>query len=356
MKSVYKLDFYASLIICNEKKTNINKIRLIIMSKKIRIWIHSLFKLIVLLILINSCKKEKDQLKLPVVTTSEITGITSNRAFCGGTILSDITVSVTECGVCWSTAQTPTIADNKSISGSGVVSLGSFTCEIKDLTSNSTYFISAYATNSAGTAYGQVLLITTAPTLTDIDGNVYSTVTIGTQTWMAENLKTTKYNDDTAVPNVTDETEWANLTTGAYCWYDNNASAYKATYGALYNWYAINTGKLCPTGWHVPSDAEWLTLENYLGGEDVAGGKLKEAGTTHWLSPNTGATNETGFTGLPGGFRWDWGTEFWPIGQSGFWWLATEPYAWHLDTGGTIILGVDILPEKIGASVRCLKN
>lgn len=142
-------------------------------------------------------------------------------------------------------------------------------------------------------------------TVKDIDGNVYDTVRIGTQVWMVENLKTTKYNDGTSIPLVTDDTEWENLGTPGYCWFNNDAATYKSAYGALYNWYSVNTGKLCPTGWHVPTDAEWTILIDYLGGEGVAGGKMKEAGLTHWPTPNTGATNSSGFTALPGGCRGD---------------------------------------------------
>jgi len=160
-----------------------------------------------------------------------------------------------------------------------------------------------------------------ANTVTDIDGNAYRTVTIGTQVWMAENLKTTRYNDGTVIPLVTDLTAWSNLTTPGYCWY-NDSAIYGNTYGALYNWFAVNRGKLAPPGWHVPTDSEWTVLSTYLGGDSVAGGKLKEAGTTHWLSPNTGATNATGFTALPGGIRSYDGT-FYGIGGDGYWWSAT---------------------------------
>ena len=142
-----------------------------------------------------------------------------------------------------------------------------------------------------------------ARTVKDIEGNVYKTVTVGKQVWMKENLKTTKYNDGKAIPVVTDDKAWEALTTPAYCWYKNDARANKKTYGALYNWYAVNTNKLCPGGWHVPTDEEWRTLTTYLGGEAVAGGKLKETDTTHWESPNTGATNESGFTALSSGSR-----------------------------------------------------
>jgi uncharacterized protein (TIGR02145 family) len=137
--------------------------------------------------------------------------------------------------------------------------------------------------------------------VTDIDGNVYNTVTIGDQVWMAENLKTTKLNDGTSISNAIDNIAWASLSTPGYCWFINNRATYEI-YGALYNWYAVYTDKLCPTGWHVPSNSEWTTLTDHLGGAEVAGGKLKESGSSHWASPNTGATNVTGFTALPGGY------------------------------------------------------
>jgi uncharacterized protein (TIGR02145 family) len=168
----------------------------------------------------------------------------------------------------------------------------------------------------------------------DADGNYYSVVQIGTQVWMAENLKTTKYNDGTSIPNVTDDRAWRALSTPAYCWYNNDATTYKNTYGALYNWYSVNTAKLAPVGWHIPTDDEWTTLTTYLGGLSVAGGKLKEAGTAHWRTPNTGATNETGFSALPGGcHNSDYG--YFPyLGYSGYWWSSTESntgYAWSRD-------------------------
>jgi uncharacterized protein (TIGR02145 family) len=167
--------------------------------------------------------------------------------------------------------------------------------------------------------------ICNAQTVTDIDGNIYHTVAIGSQTWMVENLKTTKYNDGTSIPNVTDSTAWKALSTPGVCTYNNTSNADTInTYGRLYNWYTVNTGKLCPAGWHVPTDAEWTTLTDYLGGESVAGGKLKEIGTTHWQSPNTGATNETGFTALPGGYRFDFNVSFDRIGIYGYWWSSTE--------------------------------
>lgn len=195
--------------------------------------------------------------------------------------------------------------------------------------------------------------------ITDADGNIYTSVAIGTQVWMAENLKTTKFNDGTAIPLVTDNTEWSNLTTSGYCWYSNDESTYKNTYGALYNWYTVNTGNLCPSGWHVPSDPEWTTLTTYLGGDGVSGGKLKEAGNIHWNTPNTDATNETGFTALPGGYRYLNGN-FFIIGDEGYWWTATESNTtngWYRSMVRTSS-NVNRLnySKKDGFSVRCLRD
>jgi len=197
-------------------------------------------------------------------------------------------------------------------------------------------------------------------TMTDQEGNVYKTITIGTQTWMAENLRTTKYSDGTDIPNVSGNTEWSGLTIGAFCNYNNTINSDSiATFGRLYNWYAVNTGKLAPAGWHVPSEAEWATLQSYLGG-DLAGGKLKETGTTHWNSPNTGATNESGFTALPAGCRTDSGGSFQGMNDFGNWWGATE-YSTDASMLYTIFnngsnLDISNGSKFLGISVRCIKN
>ena len=205
--------------------------------------------------------------------------------------------------------------------------------------------------------------ITFADPVSDTDGNTYKTVTIGTQVWMAENLKTTKYNDGTAIPNVTDVNAWAALTTGAYCWYLSQGYN-KDTYGGLYNWYAVNPttngGKnLCPVGWHVPTDNEWTTLTTFLGGASSgAAGKMKETGTSHWLSPNTGATNSSGFSGLPGGYRVKNG--YTQISLEGYWWSSTQfntDNAWHRSmiwNDGNVQQTSSALLR--GLSIRCLKN
>ena len=200
-------------------------------------------------------------------------------------------------------------------------------------------------------------------TVKDIDGNIYHTVTIGTQTWMTENLKTTHYNDGTDIPLVAEDADWASLVTPAYCWYNNDAATNKNKYGAMYNWFAVETGKLAPVGWHVPTDAEWTTLATYLGGEEVAGGKLKEAGTTNWLTPNTGATNSTGFAALPGGWRsWEKEGEFSPLGGTmGIWWSSTESEtlnAWisgMLYNNSTLGRAPDFY-KMDGLSVRCVRD
>jgi uncharacterized protein (TIGR02145 family) len=201
--------------------------------------------------------------------------------------------------------------------------------------------------------------VVTAPTVTDADGNVYPAVVIGTQTWMAANLKTTKYNDGTSIPLVATAAAWSADTTAAYCWYNEEQATYEKPYGALYNWYAVNTGKLAPTGWHVPTDAEWHTLIAYLGDSTTAGGKLKEAGTAHWATPNTGAGNSTGFTALPSGSCYTSGF-FYLIGEYGWIWSSTAASstdAYHV----YMIYNSNAIYRKggakgIGFSVRCVKN
>lgn len=189
--------------------------------------------------------------------------------------------------------------------------------------------------------------------VTDIDGNKYATIQIGTQTWMAENLKTTRYNDGTVIPNVTDNAAWE-IPTGAWSYYDND-STYNT--GKLYNWNAVNTGKLCPQSWHIPTDAEWTVLTDYLGGEEAAGGKMKSV--TGWESPNTGATNERGFSGLPGGYRIG-GREFLNIGFVGYWWSATEynpdaaRYRKLIHNNSNV--GSDYSGKGSGLSCRCLRD
>ncbi len=205
-------------------------------------------------------------------------------------------------------------------------------------------------------------LLAQVPTLTDIDGNVYKTVIIGTQVWMAENLRTKKYRDGTPIPYVTNSPTWINLSTGAYCYYAYTSS-FGTEYGPLYNWYAVaDSRNLCPSGWHVPSDNEWSVLINYLGGADVAGGKMKEVGTSHWNTPNTGADNSSGFTALGGGWiADDGGGYYWYY--SGNWWSSTlydsnSPWLVNInsDLRRCIRTHGDYYRKKAGLSVRCIKD
>ena len=213
--------------------------------------------------------------------------------------------------------------------------------------------------------FGLGITVLQSQTVKDIDGNVYKTITAGTQTWMAENLKTTKFNDGTIIPLFTVEAnDWANhtvsaSTTPAYCWLFDSASVYKDTYGAFYNGFAIAAGNLCPTGWHVPSDEEWTILTNLLGGENVAGSKLKEKGTKHWPDGNDGATNELGFTALAAGAIEDNGSN-WSFGHYGTWWSSTnydEKSLWTRLLYGTIPnIYRTYASMQIGYPVRCIKG
>lgn len=187
----------------------------------------------------------------------------------------------------------------------------------------------------------------------------YPSVTICSQKWMDKNLDVTTYRNGDTIAYVTNSTAWAALTTGAWCYYNNDPST-NATYGKLYNWYAVNDSRgLTPAGWHVPSDAEWTILETCLGGSSVAGGAIKVTGTTTWTSPNTGATNSSGFAGLPGGLRNNVG-QFLSVGGNSYWWSSTEnftSFAWFRSlvySNGSI--GSSYTTKQYGFSVRCIRD
>jgi uncharacterized protein (TIGR02145 family) len=195
-------------------------------------------------------------------------------------------------------------------------------------------------------------------TIKDIDGNVYTSVTIGTQVWLVENLKTTKYRNGDLIGTTTNDI--SGESSPEYQWAHDGNESNVATYGRLYTWYAVTDSRnVCPAGWHVPSDAEWTTLTTFLGGDTVAGGKLKETGTTHWTTPNTGATNETGFTALPSGYRYLDGSYI-NIGLIGFWWSSTgysatdAYYHYMICYFSTVRRLYD--NKQFGYSVRCLKD
>ena len=294
---------------------------------------------------------------LPVVTTADLVATSTTTGTGGGTVTGDGGSAITSRGVCWNTTANPTTANSKTTDGTGT---GTYTSNITGLTANTTYHVRAYAINGVGTAYGADKTFTTDPlTVVDNDGNTYNVIRIGTQVWMKENLKTTTFNDDAAVAYVTGTTAWTNLTSHGYCWYNNDAGN-KNTYGALYNWYAVATGKLCPVGWHVPTDDDCLSLEDYFSISTTVGGQLKEIGTAHWTSPNTGATDEVGFKALPGGLRSETGT-FQFITNYGFWWTSSTESAsldkWYREleynTDNVVRYYKD---DNNGMSVRCIKD
>ena len=303
---------------------------------------------------------------VPTLTTAAASAITSSTAISGGTISSDGGAAITARGICWSISESPLITDN--IATDPEAGIGSFVSNLTVLSDGTTYYYRAYATNSAGTAYGNQLSFITP--VTDIEGNLYKTVAIGTQIWMAENLKTTKYNDNTDIPNVTDATAWIGLTTPGYSWYGNTI-ANKDIYGAMYNWFTVATGNLCPAGWHEPTNAEYNTLEVYLGlqppvddwgwrGTDQ-GTQLKS--TTGWDAEGNG-TNTSGFTALPGGYRHYGTANFWGLGTLAYFWSSSDDaingnptVAWYrlLDSVEPRISKMTTT-KTAGKYVRCVKG
>ena len=230
---------------------------------------------------------------------------------------------------------------------------------IDNFAASNSYNISAIKSNQLSANFPDIILINCPTTIKDVDGNVYKTVTIGTQCWLQQNLKTTRYNDKSIIDFVSVNAAWLSMATGAYCNYNNDTNKANS-FGRLYNWYAVNTDRLCPSGWHVPGDSEWTTLTDCLGGELVAGGKMKEAGTEHWKSPNNGATNSSDFGALPGGYRFYYDGTYSSNGSYRLWWSSTElgkDRAWSrsLSYSGTgLFRGCHY--KLYGYSVRCIRD
>ena len=311
----------------------------------------------------------------PTLTTVAITALGATSAVSGGVITSDGGSAVTVSGICWGTTALPVIgALNTTTDG---LLTGTFPSTMTGLTDGTTYYVRAYATNAIGTSYGNQLTLLTK--VADNDGNTYNTVKIGNQVWMAQNLATIKYNDNSSIPNLALAAAWIaeNGTAGhngAYCWYNNDGTTYKPLYGAIYNWYAVNTGNLCPTGWHVPSDEEYQTLELFLGmapgtnpgqvgawedrGTDQ-GTQMKN--TTGWSTglPNLNGTNTSGFSALPGGYRFGVDGSFQSLGQVSYWWAsdqvdATTAFYRRLDGTLTTVYRMGVL-KSAGKYIRCIK-
>ena len=258
-----------------------------------------------------------------VNSTFPISSLTTTSASSGGNISTDGGAVVTSRGVVWNTNPNPTIAlSTKTLDGQGI---GAFSSFITGLTGNTTYYLRAYATNSTGTTYGNEIIFTTPQptTVTDIDGNVYQTVAICNQRWTKTNLNVSKYRNGDVIPQVSSAAQLASLTTGAWCYFNNYLPYYEQEIGRakLYNWYAVNDPRgLAPVGYHIPSDSEWTTLTNCLGGEFTAGGKMKGL---YFDSPNTGATNSSGFNAVSNGVWWRSTQSFEFISQYGVFWSST---------------------------------
>ena len=301
--------------------------------------------------------------ELPTVRTVDASAITQYAATSGGNVFSDGGQEVTDRGVCWSVSQNPTTADPHTSDGNG---MGVFSSSLSGLTPGTLYYLRAYANNSLGTGYGNQVSFSTAPpfacgqTLTDMrDGSNYSTVTIGTQCWMAQNM-----NIGNRIYSADAQTNHAAIE--KYCY--NNLDTNCSVYGGLYQWDntvqwespSIKQG-ICPSGWHVPSDAEWSALANFLGGPAAAGGKLKESGFLHWADPNTDATNTSGFTALPGGSRSYYMSPFEDMNQAAYFWTSSRDYdsiAWFrklsYDNGSLMRISDGF--KTYGFSVRCIKG
>ncbi len=345
---------------------------------------YVLIILILISLSLQSCLPKQDDEEIPIVSTDDVTDISEILAVFKGTLVSTGKSVWVDRGVCYSNIIQEPDLTGEYFWADGGSHIGSFSVIMEDLTPGTKYYVRAYALNSAGNAYGGALEFTTSGSVTgniefnpglsygevsDTDGNTYKTIIIGDQNWMAENLRTTKYNDGTDIPLVSGTSEWINMSSPGYCWYLNDEEKYKNIYGALYNWHAVNTGNLCPDGWHVPDDSEWAALAAFTGGESVAGNYLKEADLTHWIMTKSSITNSSGFTALPGGTRWGVVTEpvkyYSDMGYSGYFWSATGFV--ETDTGfngaysRTAISNSDTFEQSSftksqGLSVRCIQD
>ena len=295
----------------------------------------------------------------PDVKTGSPGLVLINSIVMNAEVTDDNGLAIKSRGFCWSASNPfPTLDDDTLNAGSGD---GSYSFMISGLSGQTMYYIRAFATTNKGTGYGAVLLIKTADTMvTDIDNNTYRVIQAGNLLWMAENLEVTRYRNGDTIPEVGDAAAWRNLKSGARCWYGND-EVNKETYGALYNWYAVNDPRnLAPVGWHVALYHEWQILIAAMGGDQVAGGKLKETGLVHWESPNTGASDEIGFTALPGGLRDGSDGSFKSIRAAGCWWTGSEAEggkSWFyriFNFSNTI--EYDRHAKTFGLSVRCVKN
>jgi len=319
--------------------------------------LYFLIMTIVISFTLTGCKKDKSTLS--TVRTFVPLYVASNTTVVGCIVESDGGSAIVDCGIYFGTSQTPETSGSRWQMGNDT---GSYYGRVTGLLANTQYYVKAYAKNVKGESLGDLVNFTTPPAVTDYDNNTYETVVISSQSWMTRNLKTTHYMNGDAInttnPSSLDITA---ETSPKYQWAYSGSDANVLVYGRLYTWFAVtDSRKVCPTGWHVPNDAEWSTLATNLEGYGYPGSELKENGNDHWLSPyNTDANNITCFSALPGGYRSSSGS-FYLLQNDGYWWSSTESEslsAWAriLDTQSTAI-GRSGINKRWGISVRCIKD
>ena len=296
----------------------------------------------------------------PEVSTELVTGITDVSASVRGRVMAD-GGATTYRGIVWSTSENPTLEINEgmTIDGTGT---GFFTGNVPDLNTGTIYFARAWAENNVGVSYGEQVEFTTYDgRAVDIEENIYYYVITGKQEWMVSNLKTTSLSDGTGIQEVTVDSDWNDMTNPAYCWYENYGEKFKDVFGALYNWYTVETEKLCPEGWRVPTTGDLSELIKYLGAMETAGGKLK--GTAYWQDPNTGASDEIRFNALPAGIRFGMvgnsPGEFYGLNLTTAWWTSTPyeigAYMYGVNNQSAKLFAED-QPKDFGVSVRCMRG
>lgn len=300
-------------------------------------------------------------LTTPILETKALTGVMQTTATCGGLLTSQGNASVSSYGVCWSATPLPDITSNHSTDGFGTADYNSY---LNLLEPGSTYYVRAYAINANGVYYGQEIsfetqLFSPGDTVSDIDGNQYSTIIIGSQNWMAENLKASNYANGECIPEIIENSQWNGLGSGAMCWY-NNSVGYENPYGRLYNYFAVTDSRgLCPEEMIIPDNIEWTSLITHFGGDEIAGGSMKGPNPAYWASPNSGALNTSGFTGAAGGTRHQNGS-FSFNGKQGYWWSDDDNYyqvAWGLNLGfNNTSAAMYLFSWNDGKSVRCMKQ
>ncbi len=348
--------------------------------------------LLFITLLVYGCKKDEGipagENQVPVIKTSSPRNVSRTTASVSAKVIYSGADTIIDYGICWNIRPKSTISDRifPFIEGLNSNELGA-SFPLKGLSPGTTYYARGYGMNKAGIGYGNEVTFTTLSfdaeiifneditydSVTDVEGNVYKTIVIGSQTWMAENLRTTRFADDTPIPLVEDSSLWDSLTTPAYCWYNNNEAVFGTTYGALYNFYTVLSGKICPAGWHVPTDMEWKTLEMEIGMSEAEANssytrgsavvwKLVEPSVKHWYySSDNQGINETGFSALPAGQRMTpWYVHgFIDEGYSVNWWTATmEGDLFGYRRGIRLAIAGITRDQAIkydGLSIRCIK-